>query len=138
MLPLTKCASNLQLDNSKFLLPISYFLVTVSQLGGGNPVKYLARAHCTVCGSACLGLFCHCAIILYYIIILCYYIIRHISYIVLLYHIVCPTLCLKSQRQKPTYITTRNFKHYRPYQILADALQVPWSMLDVFDDPEDE
>ena len=47
MLPLTKCASNLQLDNSKFLLPISHSLVTVSHLGGGNPMKYLARAHCT-------------------------------------------------------------------------------------------
>lgn len=125
MLPLTKCALNLQLDNTKFLLPISHSLVTVSQFGGGNPVKYLTRAHCTVCGSACLGLFCHCALILYY-------------YIVLLYHIVCPTLRLKSQRQKPTYITTRNFKHYRPNHFLADALQVPWSMLDVFDDPEDK
>ena len=72
MLPLTKCASNLQLDNSKFLLPISHSLVTVSQLGGGNPVKYLTSAHCAACGSACLGFFCHCAIILYYIIILCY------------------------------------------------------------------
>ena len=137
MLPLTNCASNLQLDNSKFLIPISHSLVTVSQLGGGNPVKYLARAHCTVCGSACLGLFCHCAIILYYYIVLLYH-TTYIIYIVLLYHIVCPTLRLKSQRQKPTYITTRNFKHYQPDQFLADALQVPWSMLDVFDDPEDK
>lgn len=76
--------------------------------------------------------------LLYYIIILRYYIIRHISYIVLLYRIVCPTLRLKTQRQKPTYITTGNFKHSRPDQFLADALQVPWSMLDVFDDPEDK
>ena len=78
MLPLTKCASNFQLDNSKFLLPISHSLVTVSQLGGGNPVKFLARAHCTVCASACLGLFCLCAIILYYYIVLLY----HTTYII--------------------------------------------------------
>ena len=52
--------------------------------------------------------------------------------------IVCATLRLKNQRQKPTYITTRCFKHYRPDQFLVDVSQVPWSVLDVFDDPEDK
>ena len=52
--------------------------------------------------------------------------------------IVCATLRLKNQRQKPTYITTRSFKHYRPDQFLAEVSQVPWSVLDVFDDPEDK
>ena len=51
---------------------------------------------------------------------------------------VCATLRLKNQRQKPTYITTRCFKHYRPDQFLVDVSQVPWSVLDVFDDPEDK
>ena len=52
--------------------------------------------------------------------------------------IVCATLRLKNQRQKPTYITTRSFKYYRPDQFLADVSQVPWSVLDVFDNPEDK
>lgn len=52
--------------------------------------------------------------------------------------IVYATLRLKNQRQKPTYITTRSFKHYRPDQFLVDVSQVPWSVLDVFDDPEDK
>ena len=52
--------------------------------------------------------------------------------------IVCATLRLKNQRQKPTYITTRSFKNYRPDQFLADVSQIPWSVLDIFDDPEDK
>ena len=28
--------------------------------------------------------------------------------------------------------------NYRPDQFLANVLQVPWSILDVFDDPEDK
>lgn len=42
--------------------------------------------------------------------------------------IVCATLRLKNQRQKPTYITTRSFKQYRPDQFLADVSQIPWSV----------
>ena len=52
--------------------------------------------------------------------------------------IVLHTLHLKNQCQKPTYVTTRSFKHYQPDQFLADVSQVPWSVLDVFDDPEDK
>jgi len=41
--------------------------------------------------------------------------------------IVCATLHLKNQGQKPTYVITRSFKHYWPNQFLADVSQVPWS-----------
>ena len=40
MILLTQLASNLQLVNLNFLLLICHSLVTVSQLGDGNPVKY--------------------------------------------------------------------------------------------------
>ena len=52
--------------------------------------------------------------------------------------IVCATLRLKNQRQKPTYITTRSFKRYQPDQFHGDISKVPWSVLDVFDDLEDK
>ena len=52
--------------------------------------------------------------------------------------LVYTTLRLKHQHAKPTYITTRSFKHYQRDQFNADISQALWSVLDVFDDPEDK
>ena len=45
---------------------------------------------------------------------------------------------LKNQRRKPTFITTRSFKNYDSKQFNADISQYPWSVLEVFDECEDD
>ena len=47
-------------------------------------------------------------------------------------------LRLRKERQKATYITARSFKGYRADQFYNDMSNVPWSLLDIFDDAEDE
>ena len=47
-------------------------------------------------------------------------------------------LRLRKERQKATYITARSFKGYRANQFYNDMANVPWSLLDIFDDAEDK
>lgn len=47
------------------------------------------------------------------------------------------TLKLKKELPKPVYVSVRSFKHYNRDAFLKDILQVPWSMIDIFDNVED-
>ena len=47
-------------------------------------------------------------------------------------------LCLKKPRPKPTFITTRSYKHYNADAFLHDISQVPWSVIEAFSDVDDK
>lgn len=47
---------------------------------------------------------------------------------------ICATLKLKKERSKPVYVPVRSFKHYNMDAFLKDMLQIPWSVIDTFDD----
>ena len=67
-----------------------------------SPFLVLVTLHCTVCGSACLGLFCHCAIILYYYIVLLYH-TTYIIYCVIISYCLPYTLSKKSTSKANLY-----------------------------------
>ena len=45
---------------------------------------------------------------------------------------------LKKPRSKPVYITTRSFKHYNAPSFAYDISQVPWNIVEIFDDVDDQ
>ena len=47
-------------------------------------------------------------------------------------------LCLKKLRPKPTFVTTRSYKHYNADAFLHDISQVPWSVIEAFSDVDDK
>ena len=47
------------------------------------------------------------------------------------------TLKLKKERSKPVYVPVRSFKHYDTEAFLKDMFQVPWPVIDTFDNVED-
>uniref|UniRef100_A0A6P8INI3 Uncharacterized protein LOC116303067 n=1 Tax=Actinia tenebrosa TaxID=6105 RepID=A0A6P8INI3_ACTTE len=47
-------------------------------------------------------------------------------------------LGLKKPRTQATFVTTRTLKEYSPDKFLNDIALAPWSVLDVFDDPDDK
>ena len=47
-------------------------------------------------------------------------------------------LCLKKPRPKPTFVTTRSYKHYNADAFLHDISQVPWSVIEAFSDVDDK
>ena len=47
-------------------------------------------------------------------------------------------LRLRKERQKATYITAKSFKGYRADRFYNDMSNVPWSLVDIFDDAEDK
>ena len=53
------------------------------------------------------------------------------------HELICATLKLKKERAKPAYFTTRSFKNYDRQEFLRDMSNVPWSVVDCFDDVED-
>ena len=52
--------------------------------------------------------------------------------------LVCALLRLKKLRPKPTFVTTRSYKHYNPDAFLHDISQVPWSVIEAFSDVDDK
>ena len=53
------------------------------------------------------------------------------------YDLIYATLKLKKERSKPVYVPVRSFKHYNTEAFLKDMLQVPWPVIDTFDNVED-
>ena len=47
-------------------------------------------------------------------------------------------LRLKREKSPPTFITTRSFKNYSSSKFLKDVATSPWSVLEIFDDPDDK
>ena len=47
-------------------------------------------------------------------------------------------LRLKELRPKPTFVTTRSYKHYNPDAFSHDISQVPWPVIEAFSDVEDK
>ena len=47
-------------------------------------------------------------------------------------------LRIKKEHLKPTYMTGRSFKGYAADRFYKDMSEVPWSLLDIFDDAEDK
>ena len=47
-------------------------------------------------------------------------------------------LRLKREKSPPTFITTRSFKNYSSSEFLKDVATSPWSVLEIFDDPDDK
>ena len=53
------------------------------------------------------------------------------------HNLVCLRLKLKAPRPRPSYVTTRSYKHYDVNNFLRDLNSVPFHMIDFFDDFED-
>ena len=47
-------------------------------------------------------------------------------------------LRLKREKSPPTFITTRSFKNYSSSEFLKDVATSTWSVLEIFDDPDDK
>lgn len=47
-------------------------------------------------------------------------------------------LRLKREKSRPIFTTTRSFKNYSPAEFSKDIATLPWSVIDIFDDPDEK
>ena len=52
--------------------------------------------------------------------------------------LIVASLNLKKPRATHTYISTRSFKNFKKDAFLDDISSAPWSLVDIFDDPDDK
>ena len=53
------------------------------------------------------------------------------------HELILGVLNMKKSRPKPTYILTRSYKNYNPEAFTRDLLQVPWHIIETFEDVDD-